>query len=94
MSDTLERLVNGLTMRGPEPGDLFLILMYSASILIFIGAWNMRFGTRYRWAYAAAVLASIPMLTPLFFCGIPLGIWALVVLHREDVKAVFAARAG
>jgi hypothetical protein len=50
----------------------------------------MRFGTRYRWAYAAAVLASIPIITPGFWCGAPLGIWALIVLHRRDVKEAFA----
>ena len=70
-----------------------MIPMVIASYPTFIGAWNMRRGTRYRWAYLAAVLASIPMLTPVIWCGIPLGIWALVVLHHKDVKAVFAARA-
>ncbi len=89
--DTLERLISGLTMRGPEAGDVFLIVMYLASVPIFVGAINMRYGTRYRWAYAAAVIASIPMLTPLFCWGLPFGIWALIVLHRRDVKAAFAA---
>ena len=79
--------------RGSVPEGAFLIPMFIASYPILIGAWNMRSGTRYRWAYLAAVLACIPMLTPAFYCGIPLGIWSLIVLYRRDVKAVFAARA-
>ena len=73
--------------------EVILLPMFLGSIPIFIGAWNMRQGTRYRWAYAAAVLASIPMLTPAIWCGVPLGIWALVVLNRKDVKSAFAAKA-
>ena len=74
------------------PLEFFLLPMFLASFPILVGAWNMRYGTRYRWAYAAAVLASIPMLTPAMWCGVPLGIWTLLVLHRKDIKMVFAAR--
>ena len=90
LQNALERLANGMAMHSPDSGNLFVIVMYIASIPIFIGALNMRYGTRYTWAYSAAVLASVPMLTPLFFCGAPLGIWALIVLHRRDVKEAFA----
>ena len=93
LMDMLERLANGLTRRDLEFGDLMIVAMYLASIPIFIGGVNMRYGTRYRWAYTAAVLASVPMLSPLYCFGIPLGIWALIILHRKDIKAVFAARA-
>ncbi len=72
--------------------SLFAVPMFLASVPIFLEAWNMRQGTRYRLAYAAAVLTSIPMLTPALYWGIPLGIWALIVLHRGDIRAVFAAR--
>ena len=75
------------------PEGTYAIPMFLASYPIAIGALNMRRGTRYHWAYSAAVLASIPMLTPLFCWGLPLGIWALIVLHRKDVKAAFAVRA-
>ena len=92
--DTLERLVNGFALSGPADFEEFVVVvMCLASILIFIGAINMRYGTRYRWAYAAAVIASIPMLTPLYCCGLPLGIWALVVLHRPGIKAAFDTQA-
>ena len=88
--ESLERILNGPMRLNPD--DFLFVPGFFAAFPIFIGAWNMRQGTRYRWAYAAAVLASIPMLTPAFFWGIPLGIWALIVLHRRDVKEAFAAK--
>ncbi len=48
----------------------------------------MRRGNRYRMAMAAAVVACIPFLSPWVF----LGIWALVVLCRRDVRAAFDDR--
>ena len=89
----LPQFIHEMMKPRPDLSGAVLIPMFLASVPIFIGAWNMRSGTRYRWAYAAAVLASIPMVTPGMWCGAPLGIWALFVLHRKDIKAVFAARA-
>ena len=65
-------------------------LMTVSNCFILFGAWNMRNGTRYRWAYRAAVLSCIPVLSASGYLGIPFGIWALLVLHRRDVKEAFA----
>lgn len=89
----LQRFVDFLTSAKRFPEDSILFLMFLASYPIFIGAWNMHRGTRYRWAYSAAVLACIPTLTPAFCFGIPFGVWALIVLHRRDVKEAFARNA-
>jgi hypothetical protein len=86
----LQRLLEFLTSAKRDPEGAMFIPMFLASYPIFIGAWNMRRGMRYRLAYAAAVLACIPTLTPGFCFGLPLGIWALTVLHRHDVKQAFA----
>ena len=71
-------------------GSLFMIPTMVASYPIAIGAWNMRRGKRYWLAYTAALLAGLPVLSPCLNFGIPLGIWALVILHRRDVKDAFA----
>ncbi|MGI8979382.1 MAG: hypothetical protein ACR2FY_09160 [Pirellulaceae bacterium] len=89
----LPRFIYEMAQPNADISEAILLPMFFASVPMFIGAWNMRCGTRYRRAYAAAVLACIPMITPAGWCGIPLGIWTLIVLHRKDVKAVFAARA-
>ncbi|MGI8979380.1 MAG: hypothetical protein ACR2FY_09150 [Pirellulaceae bacterium] len=74
----------------PTLEALLMIPTFIASYLILFGAWKMRLGKSYRWAYAAAVLACIPLPSPCTLLNIPFGIWALVVLHRRDVKEEFA----
>ncbi|MCH7920863.1 MAG: hypothetical protein IIC50_23170, partial [Planctomycetes bacterium] len=39
-------------------------------------------------AVFAAILAVLPW-TPTFLIGVPVGIWALLVLKEPDVKAAF-----
>jgi hypothetical protein len=72
-------------VKASVPEGTFAIPMFLASYPIAFGALHMRRGTQYRLAYAAAVFASMPMLTPLFCWGLPLGIWALIVLHRRNI---------
>lgn len=70
-----------------------MVPSFVASYFICFGAWKMRQGMSYRLAYVAALLGCIPV----SYCSIlsvPFGIWALIVLHRSDVKAAFAAKAG
>jgi len=67
-------------------------VMWLSNCVIFVGAWNMRRGTKYQLAYTTAVLSCIPVLSASGYLGIPFGIWALIVLRRNDVKAAFAAK--
>lgn len=57
--------------------------------VIFFGAWSMKNLQRRGLALAASVLAIIPCLSPCFILGIPLGIWALVVLSSHEVRIAF-----
>jgi tRNA A-37 threonylcarbamoyl transferase component Bud32 len=62
------------------------------ALLMCLGAFRMK---AYRWrasALTTAILALVPIGPTLFF-GIPLGIWALVLLRRADVTAAFVKRA-
>ena len=68
-------------------GILFLLM----SILMMIGAGSMwRLGS-HGLAVFAAILAVLPW-TPTFLIGVPVGIWALLVLKEPDVKAAFRRR--
>jgi hypothetical protein len=60
-------------------------------ILSLIGAFQLRRRQHYSWCVLTAVLAIAPvtLATPL---GLPLGLWALVVLLRPDVKAAFGPK--
>jgi hypothetical protein len=62
------------------------IVMMAAIISGAIGMIRLR---GYRSAWIAAVLAVIPACSPGFVLGIPLGIWAMIVLMRTEVRARF-----
>lgn len=65
-----------------------LITMVIAG-LIFYGALKMQKLEQYGWAITASILALVPCLSPCCLVGLPVGIWALVVLARPEVKAAF-----
>jgi hypothetical protein len=71
--------------------DSLQLIAALPSCFIAYGAWCMRRGVRYRVSMTAAILACIPMISPMIWIGIPFGIWALIVLRRKDVRAAFAA---
>ncbi|MGI8979381.1 MAG: hypothetical protein ACR2FY_09155 [Pirellulaceae bacterium] len=71
-------------------GSIAFAVMSLSNCVILVGAWNMRRGTKYKLAYTTAVLSCIPVLSASGYLGIPFGIWALIVLHRRDVKEAFA----
>jgi hypothetical protein len=64
-----------------------LPVLWSATVAY--GATLMYRMRRYSSARLSAVLAMAPVCGPCFVLGIPLGIWALVILHRKEVRAAF-----
>jgi len=43
----------------------------------------------YGLAMTASILAMIPCLSPCCLIGLPIGIWAVVVLSKPEVKSAF-----
>ena len=58
-------------------------------VVIFLGAKKMMNLQSYSFAMVAAILAMIPCISPCCILGLPIGIWALVVLLDPNVKAAF-----
>jgi hypothetical protein len=56
---------------------------------IFYGASLMQKLQKYNMAMAASVIAMIPCISPCCIIGLPIGIWAIVVLVKPEVKAAF-----
>ncbi len=73
------------TFAGYGSGLLALVV---APVIIY-GAIQMMKGKKYGFAKASAILAIIPFTSCCFLIGIPIGIWALTVLSKSDVKALF-----
>jgi hypothetical protein len=57
--------------------------------VVIVGAVRMRNLESYGLAMAAAVITLIPCTSPCCLLGLPFGIWALVVLSDDRVKAAF-----
>ena len=67
---------------------VLLLGLFAAPVIIY-GAVKMFNGSSYGWAKAASILAIIPFTSCCFLIGAPIGIWALVVLSRPEVKMFF-----
>lgn len=82
-----------LSMMHSGFGLLLAIVGLAASGLIIYGAMKMRALTGYGLAMAAAILAMVPGLACWWCCcglpGLPIGIWAVIVLVDNNVKASF-----
>ena len=59
------------------------------SVVILLGAMKMKKLESYGLAMAASIIAMIPCLSPCCLLGLPIGIWAVVVLSKPEVKSAF-----
>ena len=68
----------------------FFLALLAVPVAIVVGAVKMLRLRSYGWSNTAGVLALSPIPSGLFWpIGLLIGIWALVVLGRDDVKAAF-----
>lgn len=65
-----------------------LIALVIAVFLVW-AALQMKALRNWMLAVVASVLAMIPCISPCCIIGLPIGIWALVVLLKPEVKAAF-----
>jgi serine/threonine protein kinase len=73
-----------------NPGPVFIpiaLLIFATSAFMLLGAIKMLRLQSYPLAVTASILAMV--VTPGNLVGLPLGIWAFVVLMRPEVKAAF-----
>lgn len=68
----------------------FNLIGLAVSAFVIYGAMQMKELRSYAMSIAAAVLAILPC-GPCCCIGLPVGIWALVVLLRPEVKAAFVS---
>ena len=57
--------------------------------VIFFGAMKMKKLESYGLAMTASIIAMVPCFSPCCLLGLPIGIWALVVLSKPEVKSTF-----
>ena len=70
-------------------GVVFGIIGLLVSGFIFYGALKMKKLESHGLAMAASIVAMIPCFSPCCLVGLPIGIWAVVVLSKPEVKDAF-----
>jgi tRNA A-37 threonylcarbamoyl transferase component Bud32 len=72
--------------------QLILALMTAQGVLVVRGGWNLLHLGSHRRAVIGAGAAVLPFF-PGALLSLPVGIWALMLLSKEEVKAVFGGQA-
>jgi hypothetical protein len=65
------------------------VIAILVSGLILFGAIKMKQLENYGLAMAASIIAMIPCISPCCIIGLPIGIWAVVILSKPEVKSAF-----
>lgn len=74
-------------------GIVFNVIALIVSVVIFLGAMKMKSLKNYNFALTATIIAMVPCVSPCCWIGLPVGIWAIVMLMKPEVKAAFQANA-
>jgi len=72
-------------------GVVFILIPLAMSLLIIFGGVRMMSLRSFGFCIGATVIAMLPCVSPCCCLGLPIGIWALVVLNRPEVRAAFDA---
>ncbi len=70
-------------------GIVMGLVALAIGVVILLGALKMQKLESYGFSMAAAILAALPCISPCCLLGLPIGIWALVVLNKPEVKSAF-----
>jgi hypothetical protein len=70
-------------------GAASAVVGLAVAAFIIFAALKMRELKQWELSLAASIVAMIPCVSPCCILGLPIGIWALVILLRPDVKEAF-----
>jgi hypothetical protein len=79
----------GFEMLSGGLGIVSGIIGLAMAVVVLLGALKMKKLESYTFALVTAIIAMVPCISPCCVLGIPIGIWALVVLNKPEVKGAF-----
>jgi hypothetical protein len=82
----MQKLIGTL---GGSLGIVQNIISGIVGVVVLLGAAKMQKLESYQFALTASIMAMVPCISPCCLLGLPLGIWALVVLNKPEVKSHF-----
>jgi len=71
-------------------GVIGSLLSLVGSFVMVVGAVKMRHLHGYGWAVTGSILSILPCTNSCCCAGLPIGLWALVILFGSDVRLAFA----
>ncbi|MCS7089487.1 MAG: DUF4339 domain-containing protein [Verrucomicrobiota bacterium] len=83
------RLAEAVSRLSSSLGIMSAVLGLGVAALVAYGAVEMMKLRSFGWAMAASILAIVPCTSPCCLLGVPIGIWALMVLYRPEVQVAF-----
>lgn len=78
-----------LSLMSGGVGILFSLIGIGIGVVILLAALKMKKLQSWAFALIGSIIAMIPCLSPCCCIGLPVGIWALIVLLNKDVKSAF-----
>jgi hypothetical protein len=78
------------SMMGGGIGIVFALIGIALSVVVWMAAVKMENLQSYNFALVGAIVAMLPC-TPCCIIGLPMGIWAVIVLAKPEVKSAFSA---
>lgn len=76
------------------PGAIEVSIIAAMTVpgaFVLMGGWNLMQLRSHRWALAGSIAALVPFF-PGALLGIPMGIWALVLMNKDEVKRSFGQK--
>ena len=70
-------------------GIISAIIGIIIGVVVFMGAQKMKNLENYGFAMTSSILAMIPCISPCCLLGLPIGIWALTVITKPEIKSAF-----
>ncbi len=83
----VQKLLNSM---GGGLGIVQDVISAVAGVIVLIGAAKMQKLQNHQFALTAGIVAMLPCISPCCVFGLPIGIWALVILNKPEVKSQFS----
>lgn len=91
---TMEGMGDQETMQalsGGVIGIVFNLIGMAVCVLIWVAAGKMQRLESSGLVMTASIVAMVPCISPCCLIGLPIGIWALIVLNKPEVKEAFTS---
>ena len=79
------------SVMGGGIGIVFALIGIAVAVFLWITAGKMENLQSYNLCLVGSIVAMVPCISPCCFIGLPIGIWAVIVLAKPEVKSAFAA---